>query len=208
MALCIAAVAHAPDPAGLPASGTCPSRRRSSACRSAFITGFPSRKAETGGHPACTGGEYLSHRAHRSPSRCRWALARLCTWRSTAGAVGWRSLIEVNIANLAGVPSVIYGLLGLGLFVRTVGLGRSVLAGALTLSLLVLPIVIISSREALRTVPHGLREGSVRPRCHTLADGPAESCCPWRVPGIMTGVDPVHLPRHRRDSAAGGGRAR
>jgi phosphate transport system permease protein len=69
-------------------------------------------------------------------------------------------LIEVNIANLAGVPSIIYGLLGLGLFVRLMDLGRSVLAGACTLALLALPVVILSTREALRAVPPSLREGS------------------------------------------------
>ena len=77
------------------------------------------------------------------------------------GTGNWLArLIEINIANLAGVPSIIYGLLGLGLFVRTLGLGRSVLAGAATMALLVLPIVILSTREALRTVPKSLREGS------------------------------------------------
>ena len=69
-------------------------------------------------------------------------------------------LIEINISNLAGVPSIIYGLLGLGLFVRIMGMGRSVLAGAATLALLVLPVVILSTREALRAVPKTLREGS------------------------------------------------
>jgi phosphate transport system permease protein len=69
-------------------------------------------------------------------------------------------LIEVNIANLAGVPSIIYGLLGLGLFVRLMDMGRSVLAGACTLALLALPVVILSTREALRAVPPSLREGS------------------------------------------------
>jgi phosphate transport system permease protein len=69
-------------------------------------------------------------------------------------------IIEINIANLAGVPSVIYGLLGLGVFVRWMMLGRSVIAGALTLALLVLPIVIISSREALRAVPQSLRQAA------------------------------------------------
>jgi phosphate transport system permease protein len=69
-------------------------------------------------------------------------------------------LIEVNISNLAGVPSIIYGLLGLGLFVRMLGMGRSVLAGASILALLILPIVILSTREALRAVPTSLREAS------------------------------------------------
>lgn len=68
--------------------------------------------------------------------------------------------IRLNIANLAGVPSIIYGMLGLGVLVRTLSLGRSVLAGALTLSLLVLPVVIVSAQEALRSVPSSLRKAS------------------------------------------------
>ncbi len=68
--------------------------------------------------------------------------------------------IEINIANLAGVPSVIYGILGLGLFVRTLHMDRSVLAGGCTLALLILPIVILSTREALRTVPQSIREAA------------------------------------------------
>ena len=70
-------------------------------------------------------------------------------------------IIETNINNLAGVPSIVYGLLGLALFVRAMELGRSVLAGALTLSLVVLPIVIVSAREGLRTVPPSIREASL-----------------------------------------------
>jgi phosphate transport system permease protein len=69
-------------------------------------------------------------------------------------------LIEVNIANLAGVPSIIYGLLGLQIFVRWSSLGGSLLAGALTLSLLILPIMIVATREALRSVPQSIREAS------------------------------------------------
>ncbi|MCR4336496.1 MAG: ABC transporter permease subunit, partial [Candidatus Omnitrophica bacterium] len=65
--------------------------------------------------------------------------------------------IEINIANLAGVPSVIYGILGLGIFVRMMHLDRSVLAGALTLSLLILPVIIMTTREALRAVPFTIR---------------------------------------------------
>lgn len=70
------------------------------------------------------------------------------------------NFIEINIANLAGVPSVIYGLLGLGLFVRYFKLDRSVLAGGLTLSLLVLPMIILVTREALRSIPFSIREAS------------------------------------------------
>ncbi|MFW5966937.1 MAG: phosphate ABC transporter permease PstA [Persicimonas sp.] len=97
------------------------------------------------------------------------------------------SLIEINIANLAGVPSVIYGLLGLEIFVRVVDLGQSLLAGALTLALLVLPIVIMSAREALRTVPHDLREA-----CYGLGSTRWQAIrqvvLPMALPGILTGT--------------------
>jgi len=95
-------------------------------------------------------------------------------------------LIELCIANLAGVPSVIYGLLGLQLFVRALGFDRSILSGALTLALLALPIVIMASREALRTVPKGYREGA-------LALGATRWQMVWTqvlpaaLPGILTG---------------------
>ncbi|HYG03737.1 MAG TPA: phosphate ABC transporter permease PstA [Chryseosolibacter sp.] len=70
------------------------------------------------------------------------------------------SIVELNIANLAGVPSIIYGLLGLEIFARVMQLGGSLLAGALTLSLLILPIIIVATREALKAVPRSLREAS------------------------------------------------
>lgn len=69
-------------------------------------------------------------------------------------------IVEINIANLAGVPSVIYGILGLQIFVRMAGLGNSILAGALTLALLIMPIVIVATREAIKAVPNSLREAS------------------------------------------------
>ena len=69
-------------------------------------------------------------------------------------------IIEVNISNLAGVPSIVYGLLGLGLFVQMLAMGRTLLAGGLTLSLLVLPIVILASREAIRAVPQSHRDAA------------------------------------------------
>lgn len=70
------------------------------------------------------------------------------------------SLIEINITNLAGVPSIIYGLLALEIFVRILGLGQSLLTGSLTLSLLILPIIIVGTREALKAVPKTIREAS------------------------------------------------
>lgn len=69
-------------------------------------------------------------------------------------------LINVNIANLAGIPSIIYGILGLAFFVRGLGLGRSLWSGSLTMALLILPIIIIASREAIRSMPGGLTEAS------------------------------------------------
>jgi len=95
-------------------------------------------------------------------------------------------IIEINITNLASVPSIIYGLLGLGLFVRTLGMGRSVLAGASTLALLVLPVVILSTREALRAVPGSLREGSYAlgaTKWQTIW----HQVLPVALPGILTG---------------------
>lgn len=96
-------------------------------------------------------------------------------------------LIEINIANLAGVPSIIYGLLGLGLFVRAMAMGQSVLAGASTLALLVLPVVILSTREALRAVPGSLREGSYAlgaTKWQTIR----HQVLPAAFPGILTGL--------------------
>ncbi len=97
------------------------------------------------------------------------------------------SLLNINIANLAGTPSIVYGLLGLGLFVNGLRLGKSVLAGALTLTLLVLPLTVIAAREAIRAVPDSIRQaayavGATRwqvIRHHVL---------PYAAPGILTGL--------------------
>jgi len=96
-------------------------------------------------------------------------------------------LLGINIANLAGVPSIIYGLLGLALFVRTFGLGRSILAGALTMALLVLPLVIVSSREAIRAVPDSLREGALALGA-TRWQMVQRTVLPAALPGILTGA--------------------
>ncbi|MCX7719626.1 MAG: ABC transporter permease subunit, partial [Candidatus Sumerlaeaceae bacterium] len=69
-------------------------------------------------------------------------------------------IIEINITNLAGVPSVIYGLLALGLFVYQFGFGQSILSAGLTLALFILPVVIVSTREAIRSIPQSIREGA------------------------------------------------
>lgn len=95
--------------------------------------------------------------------------------------------IELNISNLAAVPSIIYGLLGLGLFVRLMGMGQSVIAGAATLALLALPVVILSTREALRTVPGTIREGSYAlgaTKWQTIW----HQVLPMALPGVLTGL--------------------
>jgi phosphate transport system permease protein len=94
--------------------------------------------------------------------------------------------IEVNIQNLAAVPSIVYGILGLAFLVRGLGLGRVLLAGALTLSLLVLPIVIIAAREAIRAVPAGIREGALALGA-TRWQMIRRQILPAAVPGIATG---------------------
>ncbi|MFA5891083.1 MAG: phosphate ABC transporter permease PstA [Actinomycetota bacterium] len=96
-------------------------------------------------------------------------------------------LVEVNIANLAGVPSIIYGLLGLAIFVRALGMGRSVLAGGLTLGLLVLPVIVIASREAIRAVPTSIREAALALGA-TKWQTVSRHVLPVALPGVMTGI--------------------
>lgn len=96
-------------------------------------------------------------------------------------------VIEINITNLAGVPSIVYGLLALGLFVYTFGLGQSILSAGLTLALLILPIVIVTTREALRSIPQHIREGAYAcgaSRWQVVHD----HLVPYGLPGILTGV--------------------
>jgi phosphate transport system permease protein len=151
-----------------------------------FITSYPSRRADTAGIlPALVG------------SLCLMILTAVIAIPLGVGAAiyldeysrpgKFTSFIEINIANLAGVPSIIYGLLGLELFVRVVGLGRSLIAGAATLAILLLPMVIMASREALRTVPRSLREASFAlgaGRWRTLK----QVVLPMCFPGLLTGI--------------------
>jgi phosphate transport system permease protein len=151
-----------------------------------FLTSYPSRHAEQAGIlPALVGSIFVI------------TLTAVIAVPLGVGAAiyleeyGTRSrvarIVEINIANLAGVPSIIYGLLGLGLFVRMMAMGRSVLAGAATLALLVLPVVILSTREALRAVPKSLREGSYAlgaTRWQTIW----HQVLPSALPGILTGL--------------------
>lgn len=151
-----------------------------------FLTTFPSRNAEQAG-------------VYHALMGSIWVIgltAALALPVGVAAAIyleeyGTRSriarFIELNIANLAAVPSIIYGLLGLGLFVRLMGMGQSVLAGAATLALLALPVVILSTREALRTVPNSIREGSYAlgaTKWQTIWN----QVLPMAMPGVLTGL--------------------
>jgi len=96
-------------------------------------------------------------------------------------------LVQLNISNLAGVPSIVYGILGLTVFVRLMGMGRSILAGALTLALLILPVIIVASQEAVRSVPNSLRQGSFAlgvSKWQTITG----VVLPYAMPGILTGT--------------------
>ena len=152
-----------------------------------FMSSFPSRFPQQAGILAALAGTVwllLLTAAFALPT----GIAAAIWLEEIADRRRWLSrLIEINISNLAGVPSIIYGLLGLGLFVRTFGFGRSILAGSLTMGLLVLPIVIINTREALRAVPSSQREAA-------YALGATRSQVIWQivlpaaVPGILTGT--------------------
>ncbi len=151
-----------------------------------FITSLPSRRPERAGlHPALMGSIWIM------------GLTALITFPLGVGAAIYLEefatkgrlsrIIELNIANLAGVPSIVYGLLGLAVFVDLLRLGPVVLAGALTLSLLVLPIVIISSREAIRAVPDSLRQGALALGA-TRLEAVRSHVLPGAMPGILTGT--------------------
>jgi len=96
-------------------------------------------------------------------------------------------VIEINITNLAGVPSIVYGLLALGLFVYQFGFGQSILSAGLTLALLILPVVIVATREAIRGIPQSIREGSYAlgaTQWQTVRD----HIVPYSSAGILTGI--------------------
>lgn len=151
-----------------------------------LVSSFPSRKPELAGILAALAGS-LWLIALTALLAVPIGVGAAVYLEEYAPASRWRRLIQLNIANLAGVPSIVYGILGLGLFVRAMSLERSVIAGALTLTLVVLPIVILSAQEALRAVPRTIRQAS-------YALGATRWQTVWRqvlpaaIPGIMTGV--------------------
>jgi len=99
----------------------------------------------------------------------------------------WTRLLKTNIANLAGIPSIVYGLLGLGVFVSLLALGRTVISGALTMALLILPVIIIASQEAIRAVPPSLRQAAFALGA-TRWQVARDHVIPAAMPGILTGI--------------------
>jgi phosphate transport system permease protein len=151
-----------------------------------FFTNFPSRRAGQAGILSAWVGSIL----------VMMVTAFFAVPVGIAGAIyleeyakkNWfTDIIEINIANLAGVPSIVYGLLALGLFVYTFGFGQSILSAGLTLALLILPIVIVATRESLRSIPRHIREaayGCGASQWQVVRD----HLLPYSTPGILTGV--------------------
>ena len=151
-----------------------------------FITNFPSRFPEKAGiHAALLGSVYVVGIAGVVAFTVGVGAAIYLEEYARKGP--FASFIHINIANLAGVPSIVYGILGLEIFVRIMELGKSVMAGGLTLALLVLPIVIIASEEALRAVPASLKEGGFALGA-TKWQVVRRLVLPYALPGILTGV--------------------
>ena len=151
-----------------------------------FLTSFPSRHPDKAGiKPAMLGSIYVVLVAGVVSFTLGVATALFLEEYATRSK--FAKMAKINIANLAGVPSIVYGILGLQIFVHSMHLGNSVLAGGFTLALLVLPIVIVAASEAVRAVPPSLREGS-------YALGATRWQVIWRMvipqafPGILTGV--------------------
>jgi phosphate transport system permease protein len=151
-----------------------------------FFTSFPSRKPDQAGILSAWVGSTLV------------MLVTACTAVPLGVGAGvyleeyapknWvTDLIEINVTNLAGVPSIVYGLLALGLFVYQFGLGHSILTAGLTLGLLILPIVIVATREAIRSIPSAIREGSYALGA-TKWQTTSHHILPYSLAGIMTGV--------------------
>lgn len=151
-----------------------------------FLTSFPSRRPEQAGILSAWVGTTLV------------MLVTMLTGVPLGVAAGiyleeyaprnWMTdIIEINVTNLAGVPSIIYGLLALGLFVYILGFGQSILAAGLTLALLILPVVIVATREAIRAVPGSIREAAYALGA-TKWQTVSHHVLPYSTGGILTGV--------------------
>ena len=151
-----------------------------------FITNYPSRFAEKAGvRPAVLGSAWIL------------AVTVFVSFPVAIGTAIWieefapknrlLTIVKINLANLAGVPSIIYGILGLTIFVRFYELERSILAAGLTLALMIIPMTVIAAQEAIRQVPPSLRDGALALGA-TRWQAVRHNVLPNAIPGIMTGV--------------------
>lgn len=151
-----------------------------------FLTSFPSRKPEEAGVLSAWVGTTLVMLVTAVVAGPLGVAAGL--YLEEYAPKNWvTDIIEINVTNLAGVPSIIYGLLALGMFVYAFGMGQTVAVAGLVLALLILPVVIVATREAIRSIPYGIREGAYglgADQWQTVSG----YILPAAKPGIMTGM--------------------
>ncbi len=151
-----------------------------------FFTNFPSRKPEQAGILSAWVGSILVMLVTAATAVPIGVGAGV--YLEEYAPKNWMTdLIEINVTNLAGVPSIIYGLLALGLFVYQFGFGQSVLSAGLTLGLLILPVIIVATREAIRAIPGVIREGAYALGA-TKWQTTSDHIIPYSMAGILTGV--------------------
>ncbi len=151
-----------------------------------FFTSFPSRKAENAGILSAWVGSMLVMLV-TALAAIPLGIASAVYLEEYARKNWVTAIIEINISNLAGVPSIVYGLLALGVFVYAFGFGQSILSAGLTLALLILPVIIVATREAIRSIPVGIREAAYGVGA-TKWQVTSDHIVPYSLPGILTGV--------------------
>jgi phosphate transport system permease protein len=152
----------------------------------AFFSNFPSRRPENAGILSAWVGTSLVMLV-TAVAAIPLGVAAAVYLEEYAPKNWMTDIIEINVTNLAGVPSIVYGLLALGLFVYKFGFGQSILSAGLTLSLLILPVVIVATREAIRSIPAAIREGAYAVGA-TKWQTTADHILPYSAAGIMTGI--------------------
>ncbi|HIW34042.1 MAG TPA: phosphate ABC transporter permease PstA [Candidatus Paenibacillus intestinavium] len=151
-----------------------------------LFTNYPSRKAENAGMKSgLMGSLYIL--LILIPLSFVMGVGAAIYLEEYAAKNKFTRLVQLNISTLAGVPSIVYGILGLALFVRMLGLEKSLISGALTMTLLVLPVIIVASQEAIRAVPRSRRDASFALGA-TKWQTVSRSVLPSSIPGILTGV--------------------
>lgn len=151
-----------------------------------FLTNFNSSRAENAGFfGAIVGSLWLMFVT--TPVAIVLSVGTALYLEEYAPKNKFTEFIKINISNLAGVPSVVFGLLGLAMFVRALALGNSVLAAGLTLALMILPVIVVASQEAIRAVPASVREASIGMGA-TKWQTVSRIILPAAIPGIITGI--------------------